>query len=103
VALPSPRIFPASGHPPLRLAGIPAWLPTGLARRRAVGQVALSDPAATAESLRTAHERILAAGTEQEALIEALLTLTRGHAGIGVRHPFDLAQLAHQGRRRPEI
>jgi signal transduction histidine kinase len=71
-------------------------LRTPLARQRALGQVALSDPAATAESLRTAHERILAAGTEQERLIEALLTLTRGQAGIEVRLPFDLAQLTHQ-------
>jgi signal transduction histidine kinase len=71
-------------------------LRTPLARQRALGQVALSDPDATVESLRAAHERILAAGTQQERLIEALLTLTRGHAGIDVYQPFDLAQLTHE-------
>ncbi|TMR88799.1 HAMP domain-containing protein [Nonomuraea basaltis] len=71
-------------------------LRTPLTRQRALGQVALSDPNATMESLRTAHERILAAGTQQERLIEALLTLTRGHAGIEVRNPFDLAQLTRE-------
>jgi signal transduction histidine kinase len=71
-------------------------LRTPLARQRALGQVALSDPDATVESLRTAHERILAAGAQQERLIEALLTLTRSHLGIEVRHPFDLAQLTRE-------
>jgi signal transduction histidine kinase len=68
-------------------------LRTPLARQRALGQVALSDPDATVGSLRAAHERILLAGHHQERLIEALLTLTRGQAGIDVREPFDLAQL----------
>jgi signal transduction histidine kinase len=79
-------------------------LRTPLARQRTLGQVALADPDATVESLRTAHERILAAGTQQERLIEALLTLTRSHVGIEVRHPFDLAQLTHDvvGARRAE-
>jgi len=71
-------------------------LRTPLALQRTLGQVALSDPDATVESLRTAHERILAAGTQQERLIEALLTLTRSHAGIEVSHPFDLAQLIRE-------
>ncbi|MDX6313766.1 MAG: hypothetical protein QOF44_3230 [Streptomyces sp.] len=79
-------------------------LRTPLARQRALGQVALSDPEATVESLRAAHERILAAGAQQERLIEALLTLTRSHAGIEVRKPFDVARLAHEvvGSRRAE-
>jgi signal transduction histidine kinase len=71
-------------------------LRTPLARQRALGQVALADPDANVASLRTAHERILAAGAQQERLIEALLTLTRSHVGIEVRHPFDLAQLTHE-------
>jgi signal transduction histidine kinase len=71
-------------------------LRTPLARQRALGQVALSDPSPTMESLRAAHERILIAGAQQERLIEALLTLTRGHAGIEVREPFDLARLVHE-------
>src|SRR5262249_59662408 len=53
-------------------------------------------PAATAETLRAAHERVLAAGAQQEQLIEALLTLARGQAGLGTREPFDLAELASQ-------
>lgn len=79
-------------------------LRTPLARQRTLGQVALHDPDATADTLRAAHERILAAGAQQERLIEALLTLTRSHAGIEVHEPFDLAQLAHEvvDSRRPE-
>ncbi|QFZ17859.1 sensor histidine kinase [Saccharothrix syringae] len=68
-------------------------LRTPLARQRTIGQVALEDPDATVESLRAAHERVLAAGAQQERLIEAMLTLTRGHAGIDVRHPFDLGEV----------
>ncbi|MEU0565137.1 ATP-binding protein [Nonomuraea sp. NPDC005983] len=71
-------------------------LRTPLTRQRALGQVALSDPTPTVASLREAHEQILAAGAQQERLIEALLTLTRGHAGIEVRHAFDLAQLTEE-------
>ncbi|WP_225849997.1 HAMP domain-containing sensor histidine kinase [Streptomyces sp. HPF1205] len=71
-------------------------LRTPLARQRVLGQVALADPEPTVESLRTAHERILVAGDQQERLIEALLTLARGHAGIDERRPFDLARLAEE-------
>ncbi|MDQ1539435.1 MAG: hypothetical protein QOH29_161, partial [Actinomycetota bacterium] len=66
-------------------------LRTPLARQRTLAQVALADPDATFESLRTAHERVLAAGSEQEQLIEALLTLARGQAGINRHDVFDLA------------
>ena len=66
-------------------------LRTPLARQRTVGQVALRDPYATVESLRAVIERILAAGRQQERLIEALLTLSRGQAGIDRQEPFDLA------------
>ncbi|NUS18001.1 MAG: HAMP domain-containing histidine kinase [Streptomyces sp.] len=69
-------------------------LRTPLARQRVLGQVALADPEPTVASLREAHERILAAGRQQEGLIEALLTLARGQAGIGERHPLDLDRLA---------
>ncbi|MCC5579589.1 HAMP domain-containing protein [Microtetraspora sp. AC03309] len=68
-------------------------LRTPLTRQRALGQVALSDPTPTVESLQEAHEEILAAGAQQERLIEALLTLSRGQAGIEARHAFDLARL----------
>jgi signal transduction histidine kinase len=62
-----------------------------LARQRTVGQVGLRDPHATVESLRAVIERVLAAGRQQEHLIEALLTLSRGQAGIDRQEPFDLA------------
>jgi signal transduction histidine kinase len=77
------------------VANAPHELRTPLARQRALGQVALSDPNATVESLRGAHERILIAGAQQERLIEALLTLTRGHAGLQVREPFSLGRVVH--------
>jgi signal transduction histidine kinase len=68
-------------------------LRTPLARQRTVAQVALGDRDATVESLRTAHERALAAGAEQERLIDALLTLARGQTGLDQRRPVDLAAL----------
>jgi signal transduction histidine kinase len=71
-------------------------LRTPLALQRTAIQLALADPDATMESLRTAHERVLASGAQQERLIEALLTLTRGQAGLTKREPFDLAILAEQ-------
>lgn len=71
-------------------------LRTPLARQRTLGQLALSDPEADVESLRAAHKRILAAGAQQERLIEALLALARSNAGIEVRRPFDLGSLAEE-------
>ena len=68
-------------------------LRTPLTRQRTVAQIALDDHAATVESLRTAHERALAAGAEQERLIDALLTLARGQTGLDTRRPIDLAEL----------
>jgi signal transduction histidine kinase len=69
-------------------------LRTPLAWQRTLVQVALADPGADAESLRAAHERVLTSGAQQERLIEALLTLSRGQAGLDKREPFDLAALA---------
>jgi signal transduction histidine kinase len=71
-------------------------LRTPLAMQRTLIQLALTDPDATVGSLRAAHERVLASGAQQERLIEALLTLTRGQAGLTKRDPFDLAILAEQ-------
>ncbi|MEU5870640.1 HAMP domain-containing sensor histidine kinase [Glycomyces sp. NPDC047369] len=71
-------------------------LRTPLARQRVLGQVALADPDATVASLRAAHERVLAAGEQQERLIEALLTLARGHAGLDERRPVDLARIVRE-------
>ena len=71
-------------------------LRTPLARQRVISQVALADPAATIESLRTAHERVLASGAQQHQLIDALLTLARGQSGLASYEPFDLADLARK-------
>ena len=79
-------------------------LRTPLARQRVISQVALADPGATIDSLRAAHERALACGAEQEQLIEALLTLARGQAGLDTPEPFDLATVTRQAltARQPE-
>jgi signal transduction histidine kinase len=68
-------------------------LRTPLARQRTLAQVALADPDATAESLRVAHERVLASGEQQEQLIDALLMLSRAQAGAVGRHRVDLAPI----------
>jgi signal transduction histidine kinase len=80
-------------------------LRTPLARQRVISQVALADPGASVESLRAAHERVLASGTQQQHLIDALITLARGQAGLDSREPFDLAGLARKilADRQPEV
>jgi signal transduction histidine kinase len=83
-------------------------LRTPLARQRAVVEVALADPERTVASLSHACRRVLAAGEQQERLIEALLTLARSQRGLGRREPVELAavtgdavrsRLAEAGRR----
>jgi signal transduction histidine kinase len=69
-------------------------LRTPLARQRALIQVALADPQADAVSLRAAHERVLAAEQHLEQVIDALLALTRGQAGLQRHEQVDLAALA---------
>ena len=69
-------------------------LRTPLARQRTIAQVALADPNATEQSLRTAHERVLASGAQQERLIEALLTLARGEAELERPQIIDLSLIA---------
>ncbi|HEY7264939.1 MAG TPA: ATP-binding protein [Trebonia sp.] len=66
-------------------------LRTPLARSRTLLEVALRDAGSSAESLRATCGRVLAAGAEQERLIEALLTLARGQRGTARREPIDLA------------
>jgi signal transduction histidine kinase len=65
-----------------------------LTRQRALIQVALADPAADFSSLRAAHERVLASEQHLEQMIDGLLALTRGQAGLERREPLDLAALA---------
>src|SRR5207253_2716157 len=69
-------------------------LRTPLTLERAVLEVALADPNATVEKLRRACEQALAAGEQQERLIEALLTLSRSQRGLDRREPVDLAAIA---------
>jgi signal transduction histidine kinase len=69
-------------------------LRTPLAWQKTLVQVALADPGADFASLRAACQRVLASGAHQERILEALLTLSRGQAGLGQREPFDLATLA---------
>jgi signal transduction histidine kinase len=65
-----------------------------LTRQRALIQVALADPGANLTSLRAAHERVLASEQQLEQMIDALLTLTRGQAGLQRRERLDLATIA---------
>ncbi|HEX5292684.1 MAG TPA: HAMP domain-containing sensor histidine kinase [Streptosporangiaceae bacterium] len=69
-------------------------LRTPLARQRTLLEVALRDNQATNASLRTACERALAAGEQQERLIASLLTLARGERGLDAFEPFDLGIVA---------
>jgi signal transduction histidine kinase len=71
-------------------------LRTPLARQRTLIEVALADPGRSVESLEGACQRVLAAGQQQERLIEALLTLARSQRGLDHIEPVDLAALAHE-------
>jgi signal transduction histidine kinase len=71
-------------------------LRTPLTRQRALIEVALAGPDADAGSLRRAHERVLASEQDLEQLIDALLALSRGQAGVERREHVDLAALASQ-------
>jgi signal transduction histidine kinase len=71
-------------------------LRTPLARQRALIQVALADPQASFSSLRAAHERVLVSEQHLEQMIDALLTLTRGQAGLERQEQLDLAVIASQ-------
>ena len=67
-----------------------------LTRQRALIEVALADPQPTVESLRAAHERVLASEQHLEQLIAGLLTLTRGQAGLERREQLDLRTLTSE-------
>jgi signal transduction histidine kinase len=71
-------------------------LRTPLTVDRATLQVALADPNLTLDSLRAACAEVLAAGREQERLIDALLTLARSQRGLDRREPVDLAAVARR-------
>jgi signal transduction histidine kinase len=69
-------------------------LRTPLTAERALLQVALADPTATTETMRSTCQDVLVLGEQQERLIEALLTLASSERGIEQREPFDLAEIA---------
>jgi len=79
-------------------------LRTPLAAERTVLQVALADPAASAQSLRAACQQVLQLGEQQERLVDALLTLAAGQSGLRHREPFDLAEVTSRvvAGRRPD-
>jgi signal transduction histidine kinase len=68
-------------------------LRTPLTLERTLVEVALANPNATVATLRDTCERVLAAGEQQERLIEALLTLSRSQRGLHHHEPFDLAAM----------
>lgn len=80
-------------------------LRTPIAFQRTVVQVALADPNPTIESLRTAHERVLETGEQEERLIEALLTLARSERGLERKAEVDLVNMVDQvlATLQPEI
>jgi signal transduction histidine kinase len=69
-------------------------LRTPLARLKTLAQVALADPNASVESLRAAHDRVLASEQQLEQLIDALLSLARSERGLDRLQPVNLAALA---------
>jgi signal transduction histidine kinase len=68
-------------------------LRTPLARQRTLVEVALADPQRSARSLQAACERVLAAGAQQEHLIESMLTLARSQRGLESRATVDLREV----------
>ncbi len=68
-------------------------LRTPLTVERALLQVALSDPDASAASLRETCEELLDAGRDHERLLDSLLTLATGQRGLESRKPLDLTAI----------
>jgi signal transduction histidine kinase len=67
-----------------------------LARQRTMVEVALADPAPSVSALQDVCKRVLAAGEQQERLIEALLTLARSQRGLDRRETIDLAAITDE-------
>ena len=80
-------------------------LRTPLTRERTLLQVTLADPAATTDTWDAAGQELLASNTEQERLIEAMLTLASSEAGTSERETLDLAAITRAGAAaaRPAI
>jgi signal transduction histidine kinase len=69
-------------------------LRTPLTLTRTLLQMTLTDPRPTLDGFRATCEDVLAAGDQQEQLIEALLTLARSQRGLDHREQADLAAIA---------
>ncbi len=69
-------------------------LRTPITLERTLVEVALADPNPSVDSLRETCKRVVAAGEQQERLIEALLTLARSQRGLAVREQVDLGVVA---------
>jgi len=80
-------------------------LRTPLTVERALLQVALADPNASAATLRATCEELLANGRDQEQLIEALLTLASSERGLEREERTDIGSLATHvlERQLPEL
>jgi signal transduction histidine kinase len=85
-------------------------LRTPVAAEKTVLQVALADPGATTDTLRSACQTALQWNGQQERLIDSLLTLASSEREIERWEPFDLADIAtqtildrHQETRRRDI
>ena len=68
-------------------------LRTPLSAGRALLQVALTDPAATVETLRETCQEVLDLGDQQERLIRSLLALAASQRGLGRSEALDLADI----------
>ncbi|MFK4085576.1 sensor histidine kinase [Kribbella sp. NPDC020789] len=71
-------------------------LRTPLAGLRTLLEVALADPAADAQTLRTVCREALALGEHQERIVEALLVLATSERGTSRRDPIDLSQVVER-------
>jgi signal transduction histidine kinase len=69
-------------------------LRTPITLERTLVEVALADAHPSVESLKDTCRRVLAAGEQQERLIEALLTLARSQRGLEKREQLDLGAVA---------
>jgi signal transduction histidine kinase len=76
-------------------------LRTPLTVDRTLLELALTDPNASAATLRSTCEELLASSKEQERLLEALLTLASIERGLDHREPVDLGALTKQVLQTP--
>jgi signal transduction histidine kinase len=71
-------------------------LRTPLTLQRALLEAALTDPNSTVASLTATCKRLVATTTQQDRLIEALLTLAVSERGIDRREPLNLAEIVEE-------